>query len=295
MMPCYNARETLPWALASLVAQTFPDWELVLVDDGSTDNPHEVVEQANDRRIHYIRLPENRGRGYARQVALENCAGEFLCILDADDWVYPEKLAWQIAAMREHPEIVLVGTGIAVADVNGDIVGVRSKGESRAVLGPVTTLGPSPVAHGPIMMRLEEARKHAYDERLLHGQDTDFMLRLLMDRRYMVLPVVSYVYSEYASVTEAKILRTLRYTRMMYAKHRERFPVASRVNIGKSLAKEVVYRAGFALGQRERFLRNRSVAPDTEEIAQFEAARRVVGQVVADTFGATSDHVEIAR
>ncbi len=87
MMPCYNSAGTLPLALASLVAQTYENWECILVDDGSTDRPIDIVEQASDKRISFFRLDRNMGRGVAQQAALDYATGDYLCMLDADDWL----------------------------------------------------------------------------------------------------------------------------------------------------------------------------------------------------------------
>lgn len=72
IMPAYNARRTIIRACASLVAQSFGDWECLVVDDGSADGTAAIVESIGDERFRVIRLERNMGRGVARQVALEN-------------------------------------------------------------------------------------------------------------------------------------------------------------------------------------------------------------------------------
>ena len=130
-IPYYNAAATLPEALASLVAQTYTHWECILIDDGSSDYAHTVVEQIADARCRTIRLPQNMGRGVARQVALDQARGELLCKLDADDWIYPAKIERQVAAMAALPDVALISTGIAVVDAKNDLVGVRARVPSR--------------------------------------------------------------------------------------------------------------------------------------------------------------------
>ena len=83
MMPCFNAAETLPMALASLLAQTHARWEAVIVDDGSTDATWDVLRAVDDPRLRVERFPENRGRGAARQRCLEMARGDFLSMLDS--------------------------------------------------------------------------------------------------------------------------------------------------------------------------------------------------------------------
>ncbi len=114
IMPCYNATSTLPMALASLLAQTYENWECVLVDDGSTDAPVAILERIDDPRIRYIRLPYNQGRGVARQIALDNVRGDLITMLDADDWIYPNKLEMQYLQMVANPHLALISTGMAI-------------------------------------------------------------------------------------------------------------------------------------------------------------------------------------
>src|SRR6185503_2569102 len=94
MLPCFNAADTLPLALGALLAQTITDWECVCIDDGSKDDTWRLLQAAQrlDKRFVIERFPENRGRGAARQRALELARGEFLAFQDSDDWMYPERL-----------------------------------------------------------------------------------------------------------------------------------------------------------------------------------------------------------
>ena len=96
MTPFYNASRTLPDCLKSLKLQTYEHWECILVDDGSIDDPMDVINQYPDQRFKLIRLEKNMGRGVARQIALDNSQGDFLCFLDGDDWIYPHKLSDQL-------------------------------------------------------------------------------------------------------------------------------------------------------------------------------------------------------
>ena len=89
MIPCYESSKTLAKALASLMLQSHKNWEALVVDDGSADHPEKIIQFFKDSRIRYFRVPENRGRAYARQVALDNMRGDFLTMLDADDWILP--------------------------------------------------------------------------------------------------------------------------------------------------------------------------------------------------------------
>ena len=276
MIPCYNAVKTLPMALASLICQTYEDWECILVDDGSADNPYEIVSQINDSRIRYIRLEQNMGRGIARQTALDNAKGKYLCMLDADDWIYSDKLQKQIEVMESNPEIVLVSTGMAIVNGQNELAGVRCRGNSSAILGPFNKLVMPPVAHAPSMIRMSNAKQVKYDQNFLLGQDVDFLLKILWNNYWCILSDITYVYSEYDSVTLKKVLQAHFFNRQMFWKYKQRFPIASRVNIAKAIAKSFIYRIFFSLGLGSYLINKRSQRPGTEDLKNFHSARQTV-------------------
>ncbi len=118
IMPAYNAAATLPRALDSLLAQTYTDWEAVLVNDGSTDATAEIAGEyaARDSRIRLIHQ-ENAGVSAARNRAIENAAGRYLAFLDTDDWMASEMLAVLTdAAARSGAQAAVCGYTMDWAD-----------------------------------------------------------------------------------------------------------------------------------------------------------------------------------
>jgi glycosyltransferase involved in cell wall biosynthesis len=109
-MPCWNAEETLPAALDSLQAQTYQDFELVAVDDGSTDRTLEILRDRADRdpRIRVIPRP-HRGIVGAANTALNHCRGELAARMDADDLSHPDRFQLQVQHLRDHPQTGVVG------------------------------------------------------------------------------------------------------------------------------------------------------------------------------------------
>ena len=101
--PAYNSASFLPQTIASVQAQSVTDWEMLIVDDASTDNSAEIVEllAAQDPRLILIRQPHNQGPAAARQAAITRAQGRYLAFLDSDDLWLPEKLARQLSFMAE--------------------------------------------------------------------------------------------------------------------------------------------------------------------------------------------------
>lgn len=120
VIPTYNRAGTLARSIQSVLAQSYSDWELVIVDDGSTDNTQEVVKPfvQRDERIHYIFCPENKGQAVARNKGIQVSGGEYIAFQDSDDCWMPDKLQHQVSMMEEHPEYGLV-YGQVVYDEGG--------------------------------------------------------------------------------------------------------------------------------------------------------------------------------
>ena len=109
IMPVYNTEQYLTEAVESVIGQSFTDWELILVDDGSTDGSGELCDQyaGKDRRISVVHT-ENGGLSCARNTGMKIVAGEFLQFLDSDDWLFPETLEKAVqAAVSQEADIVI--------------------------------------------------------------------------------------------------------------------------------------------------------------------------------------------
>jgi glycosyltransferase involved in cell wall biosynthesis len=278
MIPAYNAAGTLPMALASLASQTFHDWEAIIVDDGSTDGTSEVVHAFAEPRIKLMRLPTNRGRPYARHVALEAAQGSYLCMLDADDWMYPERLARQVDLLDRMPQVGVVSAGMAIVDASGAIVGARGFGEATpAGMSEVFRAPRSPpIPHAPSMLRREVVGSIRPDARLARGQDTDFMLRVLDGNRYFLMPELLYAYYEGGSFTRENVLLGHRCSRVMHRKYFASHPIKARLSWCRAFAKGQAVRLLFAVGREDYLLRSRSRVPTPQQRASFELARREV-------------------
>jgi glycosyltransferase involved in cell wall biosynthesis len=124
IIPAFNAAKYLAVAMESVVSQTFEDWQILLVDDGSTDNTAEVVAPFLDRfgsRIRYIKQ-NNRGLPAARNTAIRASTSEFLALLDADDVWMPCRLAESLKALAERPQAGLAYGLITIIDPEGRIL-----------------------------------------------------------------------------------------------------------------------------------------------------------------------------
>ncbi len=121
--PTYNRANLLSQAIESVLSQDFDDLELIVVDDGSTDNTADSVReiQNRDARVCYRKLPQNRGVGFARDMGLRQARGEYIAWIDSDDLWLPCKLRMQVDVLNAHPEIeILFGDFWNINHINGN-------------------------------------------------------------------------------------------------------------------------------------------------------------------------------
>ncbi|MET3697027.1 glycosyltransferase involved in cell wall bisynthesis [Bacillus oleivorans] len=104
IMPAFNCGDFIGITLDSVIAQTYQNWEVIVIDDCSTDNTEEVVKtySSMDTRIKYYKLDKNSGAAVARNKAIDLANGKYMAFLDSDDVWFPEKLTKQISFMKEH-------------------------------------------------------------------------------------------------------------------------------------------------------------------------------------------------
>lgn len=124
IMPAYNCEKYIAKTIASVVAQTYTDWELLVCDDCSTDSTKAIVEAAAlaDARIKCLTTPTNLGASEARNYGIERATGRYIAFLDSDDLWYPDKLEKQIAFMNEK-KCVLSCTAYEHVNENGEKTG----------------------------------------------------------------------------------------------------------------------------------------------------------------------------
>ncbi|MCZ7684807.1 MAG: glycosyltransferase [Sandaracinaceae bacterium] len=133
MIPCFQAEGTLELALASVRAQTAGDLECLCLDDGSTDRTWTMLSEAavRDRRFRIERSLHNRGRGAARKRLLEQARGEYLVFLDADDWMYPQRIERELAWLALDRRIAAVSAAAAVTNGPDELVGLMRPGGAK--------------------------------------------------------------------------------------------------------------------------------------------------------------------
>lgn len=190
IMPVYNAAAFLGRAIDSVVTQTFTDWELIVVDDGSTDGFTKVVERyASDPRIHSYTDPINQGVSHALNRALGHARGTFIARLDADDIALPQRLEEQVNYFIEHPDVGLLGGRAITISEKGDAIGAINNVPLDNTSIQYTLLFNSAFVSSTVMFRralLEKTNGFCEDGRVF--DDFDMWSRIARNTRAANLP-----------------------------------------------------------------------------------------------------------
>lgn len=195
LMCVRNGERYVQRAVNSVLTQTMENFELVIVDDASTDGTYDLLQRINDPRVLVTRLPEQAGAAHARNLGLSTARGTYVAILDADDVSLPSRLEQQIAFLAERPRTAIVGSPAVVIDANGIPRGVRSMPG-----GPLsirwTAILKSPFPHSSVVFRADVLKRFdlVYDRALEPSEDYDLCARVLAvgDGENMDDPLVFY-------------------------------------------------------------------------------------------------------
>jgi Glycosyl transferase family 2 len=190
VMPAHNAAAYIEEAVQSVLAQTFSDFELVIVDDGSTDQTRDVLSRFNDDRIRILGHDERRGVIAARNTAGHASRGQYLAVLDADDRAWSNRLRVQVDYLDSHPDVLAVGG--AAQRITADGLRLNAvRHVSNFDLVAWMALFCNPVIHSTLMVRRADwIAVGAYDSADAYGEDYGLILRLLRRGRVSNLPQI---------------------------------------------------------------------------------------------------------
>lgn len=214
-MPVRNSGTTVARSIASVLGQSFADWELIIIDDGSTDGTADVVRQFTDPRIRLVVCGENRGLPVRLNEAVRLSAGEFFARLDGDDIMYPERLSLQHEFLQEHPEVDLVGGAVMVFRGNGFPLGIRGAAGTHEEICAHPWRG-FPLAHPTWTGRTAWFRENRYPEEMVKAQDQALLLRSFAHSRFATLGDIVLGYCEERLLPGAVLRRRYHATRAFW-------------------------------------------------------------------------------
>ena len=184
LMPVRNGRQFLGEAAASILAQTFGDFEFLIIDDDSTDGAADDLAKLTDPRVRLHRNEQNLGITRSLNLGLDLARGTYIARMDADDVAEPHRLAAQVAFLERHPEVGVVGSWRTIIDEHGAIIATGHAPQSDEEIRWKCLLG-NPLAHPTVMIRRAVLEQHGlrYDERFPAAEDYELWARLLAHTR----------------------------------------------------------------------------------------------------------------
>ena len=180
VLPVYNAEAYVSEAVESILAQSFTDFELIAINDGSTDGSGAILRElaARDTRIVLVERP-NDGLVSALNEGIESARAEFIARMDADDVAMPERFALQYARMVKEPELAVLGSLIRLIDEAGNVTGSGGYSLTPERIARYLRERGCPVAHPTVMMRRGAVLKvGGYRKAFSHAEDYDLWLRM---------------------------------------------------------------------------------------------------------------------
>lgn len=176
ILPFYNAEKYLSESIQSVISQTFEDWELILINDGSTDDSQEQIKQFDDKRIRYF-YQENQGVASARNIGLEKMKGKFYCFLDADDQLTEKSIENRLKRFNERQNVDFIdGPVICMDEQMQQVLKIWQPKLAGSPFEDLLSLqGKS--FFGPTWM-IRSSYKTKFREGLTHGEDLLYFMEI---------------------------------------------------------------------------------------------------------------------
>lgn len=207
-MPVYNAGRYLRLAVLSIIRQTYPHWELLLIDDGSTDNALEFIADLQDERIHIIRDGLNKGLAARLNECIDLAQGQYIARMDQDDVSFPQRFERQIQALQQNPELDLVAVRVITISNNDEFSGWLPYESSQSMISakPWRSFY---MAHPCWMGKTTWFRKYRY---AVPGpyfcEDQELLLRSHESSRFDVIPEPLLAYRIRNEINRRKLFKT---------------------------------------------------------------------------------------
>ncbi len=193
-MPVYNCESTIACSIVSILNQSFVDWELIIIDDGSTDRTREIAGSFIDPRIAILDSGENKGLAARLNECVGKARGKYFARMDGDDIAYPERFKKQVEYLESNQDVDLLGAGCVVFRGDGEAYGLRCKKmSSHAEICGNSLIGLS-VIHPTWIGRIEWFLRNPYRREFRLTEDRELLMRARDSSHFAVLfePLLGY-------------------------------------------------------------------------------------------------------
>jgi glycosyltransferase involved in cell wall biosynthesis len=277
-LPFHNNEATLADAVRSVFAQSVDDWELILMDDGSTDGSLRIAQAVRDDRVRVYSDGVNRRLAYRLNQITDLAQGRYVARMDADDLMHPERLAKQAEILDRRPEVDVVTTAAYSLDKTDQIRGLR--GGAAPDLTAWGVLKRSPFVHPTMLGRVEWFARNRYDANKHRAEDHELFIRVSRTLSNVHLCEALYFCREERSIQVCKYLASCRDDRDAFRKYGPALVGVRRTLhlCALSLLKGEVHRIAAAFGCEHLFVRRRNEPVIREERLE---GMRVIAKILS--------------
>lgn len=186
LMTTYNCAPYISHAIKSILNQTYKDFELLIIDDGSTDDTPEIVRSFNDSRIVY-EIIEHVGRSKALNYGIEKCQSEFIAIMDSDDIAESDRLIKQLTFLDQNSDIDIVGSWASIINSSNDCISILRKPIPPQSIKE-NILSMNGISFGTATIRLSNIHFKYFNEKLTIGEDLEWLYKNSFYNKYYNIP-----------------------------------------------------------------------------------------------------------
>ena len=207
ILPVYNGEKTIGETITSVLNQTWQDFELIIINDGSEDGTLEIIDSIKDPRIKVFSYP-NAGPNPSRNRGIAQAKGECIAFIDADDLWKPDKLSSQLQALQTNSQAAVAYSWTDYIDESSQFL---RRGSHTKLTGDVfenlLLINFLETGSNPLIRQEALATVGGFDETLTHGEDWDMWLRLAAKYEFVVVPSSQVLYRVYAHSNSSKIFQ----------------------------------------------------------------------------------------
>jgi glycosyltransferase involved in cell wall biosynthesis len=256
-IPIYNAAPYLDFAIRSVVNQTFTDWELILIDDGSTDDSLAIARRWESDQIRIVFDGQNRGLPIRLNQLTKLTQGKYLARMDADDIMAPDRLRQQVVYLQSHPDTDIVASFVYTINTQNCVYGRRGNRQLPGTLS--SSINSFPITHPSVMGSQAWFLKNPYNEKRRRSEDIDLWLRTMSNSQFAILDVPLLFYRELGLPYLKKYLQSNQEYRQILAEYTPLLGWQTvRLAQARFLLKDWTYRVFSALDQEDFLIKRRS-------------------------------------
>lgn len=209
-IPIYNAEKHLALAIQSAINQSYQNWELILIDDGSTDNSLQIAKsfEAKDKRIRVISDGQNKKLPYRLNQIIDEAKYDYIARMDSDDLIHPNRLEIQLKFLEDNPEYDLVSTGVVSINQDNIAYGYRGVDSIYSKFDESTTT--FNIVHASILARTAWYKRNKYSTEHPRCEDFELWCRTASenDLKLAILPDLLYYYREEGLLESDKLINS---------------------------------------------------------------------------------------